>query len=546
MRDADADRRRCCRSRRRPRRPTGRGRRRSARALAPPAAPPASGIVPPGHRVRPGDDLGLVAGLRVDEQQHDRVRSVVDRGEGLRGRLAPGRARVAALRRRRRPRSERRGERDRRAARLDRGRPRRSPPSRSCRRHGRRLRPPAPRRDGVGIDVTGGEDEHEPRLAAEVGDRALDGFAQAPATRRRRGAGHAFTDVGCGCWGHCRRRPSRGTYVRSYRRLRGEPKLAGARVCVVLPCGPRRLAALAALVVALAVARRRGRRGRAVRRLERAPARALASVRPDEPRRLHRRPRPVRRQDGSRHDAALRRARVLVRPQRDLLAHLPARHRGVPAHGRGAVLRRHAVRQLRGHALRPLLLRRVRRLERRADRAASRPRGGSRSTPRAARRSRQRATCCSGSTRTFSAICRSCSTPSGLVRPDGTSRKADHDRVNVILNRVTDDILAEIARRFDPTVDDTNLPTTLDDAALFQTARGLAREGVAERRAARGGADAGGARARGGARSRRTRRRKRVRSCASTGYLPLLRRQRCARRLLRRPPRRRRSRRLTD
>ena len=56
----------------------------------------------------------------------------------------------------------------------------------------------------------------------------------------------------------------------------------------------------------------------------------------------------------------------------------------------------------------------------------------------------------------------------GLVRPDGTSRKADHDRVNVILNRVTDDILAEIARRFDPTVDDTNLPTTLDDAALFQ------------------------------------------------------------------------------
>ena len=57
----------------------------------------------------------------------------------------------------------------------------------------------------------------------------------------------------------------------------------------------------------------------------------------------------------------------------------------------------------------------------------------------------------------------------GLVRPDGTSRKADHDRVNIILNRVQDDILAEIARRFDPTVDDSNLPTSLDDAALFQT-----------------------------------------------------------------------------
>jgi hypothetical protein len=57
----------------------------------------------------------------------------------------------------------------------------------------------------------------------------------------------------------------------------------------------------------------------------------------------------------------------------------------------------------------------------------------------------------------------------GLVRPDGTSRKPDHDRVNIILNRVSDDIIAEIARRFDPTVDDTDLPTSLDGAALFQT-----------------------------------------------------------------------------
>ena len=57
----------------------------------------------------------------------------------------------------------------------------------------------------------------------------------------------------------------------------------------------------------------------------------------------------------------------------------------------------------------------------------------------------------------------------GLVRPDGTSRKADHDRVNRILNRVTDDVIAEVARRFDPTIDDTNLPTTLDDLVLFQS-----------------------------------------------------------------------------
>jgi Family of unknown function (DUF5995) len=56
----------------------------------------------------------------------------------------------------------------------------------------------------------------------------------------------------------------------------------------------------------------------------------------------------------------------------------------------------------------------------------------------------------------------------GLVTPDGTSRKPDHDRVNQILNRVTDDLIAEIARRFDPSIDDANLPTTLDDLVLFQ------------------------------------------------------------------------------
>jgi hypothetical protein len=57
----------------------------------------------------------------------------------------------------------------------------------------------------------------------------------------------------------------------------------------------------------------------------------------------------------------------------------------------------------------------------------------------------------------------------GLVRPDGGSRKPDHDRVNQILNRVTDDIIAEVARRFDPTIDDANAPTFLDDLVLFQS-----------------------------------------------------------------------------
>jgi len=56
----------------------------------------------------------------------------------------------------------------------------------------------------------------------------------------------------------------------------------------------------------------------------------------------------------------------------------------------------------------------------------------------------------------------------GLVAPDGTSRKPDHDRVDQILNRVTDPAIAEIARRFDPTIEDTNLPTMFDDATVFQ------------------------------------------------------------------------------
>ena len=56
----------------------------------------------------------------------------------------------------------------------------------------------------------------------------------------------------------------------------------------------------------------------------------------------------------------------------------------------------------------------------------------------------------------------------GLVKPDSTSRKPDHDRVDQILNRVTDDLIAEVARRFDPSIDDGNLRTTLDDFVLFQ------------------------------------------------------------------------------
>jgi hypothetical protein len=57
----------------------------------------------------------------------------------------------------------------------------------------------------------------------------------------------------------------------------------------------------------------------------------------------------------------------------------------------------------------------------------------------------------------------------GLVKPDGSSRKPDHDKVNQFLNKVADDLYPELARRFDPTVDDGNLPGYLDDMASFQS-----------------------------------------------------------------------------
>jgi hypothetical protein len=60
----------------------------------------------------------------------------------------------------------------------------------------------------------------------------------------------------------------------------------------------------------------------------------------------------------------------------------------------------------------------------------------------------------------------------GLVKPDGTSRKPDHDKVNQILAQVYPPLLEEIAREYDPTIDDTDLPTNLDGDVLFQTVVG--------------------------------------------------------------------------
>lgn len=57
----------------------------------------------------------------------------------------------------------------------------------------------------------------------------------------------------------------------------------------------------------------------------------------------------------------------------------------------------------------------------------------------------------------------------GLVKPDGSSRKPDHDKVNVFLNRVVVPLFAEAASRYDSTIDDTQINgTLLDEAALLQ------------------------------------------------------------------------------
>lgn len=57
----------------------------------------------------------------------------------------------------------------------------------------------------------------------------------------------------------------------------------------------------------------------------------------------------------------------------------------------------------------------------------------------------------------------------GMVAPDGTSRKEDHNTVNQFLNRIADALFPELAARFDPTVDDGEITeTTLDNFASFQ------------------------------------------------------------------------------
>jgi hypothetical protein len=56
----------------------------------------------------------------------------------------------------------------------------------------------------------------------------------------------------------------------------------------------------------------------------------------------------------------------------------------------------------------------------------------------------------------------------GLVAPDGTSRKPDHDRVNLMLNGVMEPLLAEEAARLDPDMDPVRTPYGVGYTGLMQ------------------------------------------------------------------------------
>lgn len=64
----------------------------------------------------------------------------------------------------------------------------------------------------------------------------------------------------------------------------------------------------------------------------------------------------------------------------------------------------------------------------------------------------------------------------GLVKPDGTSRKVDHDRVNDFLNRTNQYLLTEAAKFLDPTLDDADVPGVSVDNSVAVQALVLWRE----------------------------------------------------------------------
>ncbi len=60
----------------------------------------------------------------------------------------------------------------------------------------------------------------------------------------------------------------------------------------------------------------------------------------------------------------------------------------------------------------------------------------------------------------------------GLTRPDGQSGKVDFDKANQFLNDASAPMMAELAARFDPTVDDSNDPLGLAYGTVMQMLTG--------------------------------------------------------------------------
>lgn len=56
----------------------------------------------------------------------------------------------------------------------------------------------------------------------------------------------------------------------------------------------------------------------------------------------------------------------------------------------------------------------------------------------------------------------------GLVAPDGSSRKPDHDQINQMLNRVVQPLVAELAARFDPSIERMRTPYGVGYTGLMQ------------------------------------------------------------------------------
>lgn len=56
----------------------------------------------------------------------------------------------------------------------------------------------------------------------------------------------------------------------------------------------------------------------------------------------------------------------------------------------------------------------------------------------------------------------------GLVAPDGSSRKPDHDQINRMLNRVVQPLVAELADRYDPSIERMQTPYGVGYTGLMQ------------------------------------------------------------------------------